>query len=280
MTTSFLNRSTGRAGLGIIALLSIAALVGPLIAPHDPAAMNPMRSFEPAGAEFLLGTDNLGRDMLSRLLHGARWSLGLALLATSLIMTLGVLLGAIAGLLGGLVDEVLMRTVDAVLAVPTLLLALAIVGIIGPGTAGLMIGLSAAWWVTYARVVRGMVLSLRERDYVIASRALGSSERSILRQHVLPGIIAPVSVLASLEMGQLVLAISGLSFLGVGAQPPTPEWGAMLSDGRRYFFEAPRLVLLPGFAITLAVLGFNLLGDAVRDSLSPQELARVQGGRK
>ena len=224
-----------------------------------------------------LGTDNLGRDLLSRVLHGGRWSLGLVLSATLLIMSAGVLVGLLAGFAGGIVDSVLMRLVDTLLSVPSLLLALAIVGVMGPGIGSLMIGLASVWWVGYARVVRGLVLGVRERGFVDAARALGASNQRIVVRHILPSILPAVAVLASLEMGELVLAISGLSFLGLGAQPPTPEWGAMLNDGRAYFFTAPRLMLWPGLAISIAVLGFNLLGDGLRDALDPVDASRLRG---
>jgi len=172
---------------------------------------------------------------------------------------------------------VLMRLVDTILSVPSLLLGLAIVGTLGPGIESLMIGLASIWWVSYARVVRGLVISLRERVFVDAARALGATDARIVVCHILPGILPAIAVLASLEMGELVLAISGLSFLGLGAQPPTPEWGAMLNDGRSFFFTAPQLMLYPGLVISVAVLGFNLLGDGLRDALDPAEASPIKG---
>lgn len=201
---------------------------------------------------------------------GGRWSLGLAVLATLCVAVIGVAVGLVSGYYGGVVDAVAMRVVDALLAFPALLLTLAIVGTIGPGLRGVFLGLVAVAWADYARVVRGSVLAMRERDYVVAARAAGARDRRLLLRHVLPGIVSPVLVLATLEMGQLVLALAGLSFLGLGAQPPTPEWGAMLNDGRSYFLTAPQLMLYPGIAISLAVLGLNLLGDGVRDMLDPR----------
>lgn len=264
-------------GTCIVSALSIAALGAGWLAPHDPTHVDPVRAFATPSLHFPLGTDQLGRDLLSRLLYGARWSMGLVLVATILVMSAGVAVGVAAGYFGGLVDDVLMRVVDALLAVPSLLLALAIIGMIGPGLTGLILGLSSIWWVGYARVVRGMVLALRERPFVDAARALGATHPAIVRRHILPGIVPVVAVLASLEMGELVLAISGLSFLGLGAQPPTPEWGAMINDGRAFFFDAPRLVILPGLAVTTAVLGFNLLGDGLRDALDPEHAWRLRG---
>lgn len=275
--TGLLARRSTVVGLAIVVVLAVVALLAPWLAPHDPALVDPARGFAARSASHWLGTDNLGRDILSRLVHGARWSLGIVLVATLLIMTAGVVVGVAAGYVGGVLDDVLMRLADTILSVPSLLLGLAIVGTLGPGLGSLMFGLASIWWVGYARVVRGLVLSLRERGFVDAARALGATDRRIVVHHILPGILPAVAVLASLEMGELVLAISGLSFLGLGAQPPTPEWGAMLNDGRTFFFTAPQLMLYPGLVISIAVLGFNLLGDGLRDALDPAEASRLKG---
>ncbi|MEO6444037.1 MAG: nickel transporter permease [Gemmatimonadaceae bacterium] len=273
---AFSRRSTV-VGTVIVVALGVVALLAPWIAPHDPTLVDAARGFAAPSTSHWLGTDNLGRDLLSRLIFGARWSLGLVLVATLLIMSLGIAVGVVAGYLGGIVDDVLMRIVDTILSVPSLLLGLAIVGTLGPGLGSVMIGLASIWWVGYARVVRGVVLSLRSRDFVDAARALGATDTRIVLRHILPGILPAVAVLASLEMGELVLAISGLSFLGLGAQPPTPEWGAMLNDGRNFFFTAPQLMLYPGLVISVAVLGFNLLGDGLRDALDPADASRLEG---
>ena len=263
------------AGCAIVVTLFAVALLAPWLAPHDPALVDPASSFASPSLVHWLGTDNLGRDVLSRLMYGARWSLGIVVVATVLIMSVGVAVGVVAGYTGGLLDDVLMRLVDTVLSVPTLLLGLAIVGTLGPGIGSMTIGLASIWWVGYARVVRGLVLALRERGFVDAARALGASDGRIVLVHILPSVLPSVAVLASLEMGELILAISGLSFLGLGVQPPTPEWGAMLNDGRSFFFTAPQLVLYPGLVITAAVLGFNLLGDGLRDALDPMDASRL-----
>ena len=254
-------------GAAILAALFLVALLAPIIAPFDPTLVDAARSFASPGSQHWLGTDNLGRDMFSRLLYGARWSLGIVLVATVMIMSAGVIIGVVAGYAGGLVDDVLMRLADTVLSVPSLLLGLAIVGTLGPGVRSLMIGVASIWWVGHARIIRGLVLAHRERGFVEAARALGARDRRIIARHILPGILPAVIVLATLEMGELVLAISGFSFLGLGAQPPTPEWGAMLNDARNFFFTAPQLMLYPGAAITITVLGFNLVGDGLRDAL-------------
>ena len=277
MSARLLARRTTVAGLAMVTGLAMLALLAPWLAPHDPASVDPAIGFADPSASHWLGTDNLGRDIASRLLYGARWSLGIVGVATLLIMSAGVAVGVAAGYVGGVVDDVLMRLVDTILSVPSLLLGLAIVGTLGPGIGTLTIALASTWWVGYARVVRGLVLTHRERGFVDASRALGATHRRIVGRHILPGILPAVAVLASLEMGELVLAISALSFLGLGAQPPTPEWGAMLNDGRSFFFTAPQLMLYPGVLISAAVLGFNLLGDGLRDALDPAEASRMAG---
>lgn len=258
------------AGLVIVGLFAFLAVAGSWLGPHDATAVKPAIRLAGPSLDHPLGTDALGRDLLSRLLVGARWSLGTAALATISVVVIGVAVGLASGYYGGLLDSFAMRVVDALLAFPTLLLTLAIVGTIGPGLRGVFLGLVAVAWADYARVVRGSVLAIREREYIEAARAAGATDRRLLLRHVLPGVLSPVLVLATLEMGQLVLALSGLSFLGLGAQPPTPEWGAMLNDGRTYFLTAPHLMLFPGMAISLAVLGLNLLGDGLRDVLDPR----------
>lgn len=256
-------------GLVIVSAFALVALLAPVLAPSDPLAITDVGRQGPSLAH-PLGTDALGRDFLSRLMHGARLSLGSAAIAAVLVMTLGVLFGTIAGYFGGLVDAVTMRLVDVVLAFPGLILALAVAGLFRPGLLTVMLGLVSVWWVGYARIIRGLVLAVREREFIESARALGAGHLRIIGRHVLPHVLPPVIVLITLEMGSLILAISGLNFLGLGAQPPTPEWGAMLNEGRGYFFSDFRMIVAPGAAITLAVLGFNLLGDGIRDVLDPK----------
>lgn len=266
---ALLAHRTGVAGLVIVAGVALIAIAAPLIAPDDPTRVDALRRLAPPSADTLLGTDNLGRDILSRLIWGARLSLGTAGLAAVLILTIGVGLGMIAGFYGGLLDDLLMRIVDVLLAFPALILALAIAGVLGPSIMSVMIGIVSVAWADYARVMRGQVLSARERQYVEAARAIGVGNTRILARHLLPNVLPPILVLASLEMGGLILAISGLSFLGLGAQPPTPEWGAMLNDGRSFIAAAPQLMIYPGLAISIVVVGFNLLGDGLRDAFDP-----------
>ncbi|HEX6597436.1 MAG TPA: ABC transporter permease [Acidimicrobiales bacterium] len=259
-----------RVGLVLVTLFLGLAVLGPIIAPQDPLEVTVER-LEGPSARHLLGTDGLGRDVLSRILTGARLSLGTALLASVLVTAIGVVVGTLAGFYGGLLDRLLMRVVDVVLAVPGLALALAVTGLFDQSLTAVMLGLVTIWWAGYARVVRGLVLSIRERQFVEAARSAGVTESRIMLRHVLPNAVSPVIVLATLEIGQLILAVSGLTFLGLGAPPPTPEWGAMLNESRIYFLSDPHVVFIPGLTISLAVLGFNLLGDGIRDALDPHQ---------
>jgi len=261
-------------GLAILLAVTFLAIFAGVIAPYDPTELDPTANLAGPSADHWLGTDNLGRDLFSRLLYGARWTLGAAGLAAAGIVLLGVTVGIVAGYFGGLVDDLLMRLVDVLLAFPSIVLALAIVGMLGPSLPNVLIGMVAVWWVDYARVVRGLTLKVVQNDYVLSAHCCGCGSLRMITKHVLPNVIPPVIVLATLELGALMLAISGLSFLGLGAQPPTPEWGTMLSDGRLFFLGAPQLMMYPGIAITLVVLGCNLLGDGLRDALDPRQRKR------
>lgn len=258
--------------LSLIFLLALGllALMAPLAARADPVAIDPANKYRPPSADFPLGADNLGRSIWARLVYGARITLSMAGLAMAAILAIGVSVGVLAGLSGGWVDDLLMRVVDILLAFPTLILALAIAGMLGPGLGNVLIALVAVGWVNYARVARGLVLSVKEKDYVEAARALGVTSGWLALRHVLPNIISPVVVLASLDMGNLLLSISAFSFLGLGAQAPTPEWGRMLDDARPFIQTQPQLMIYPGLAVFLTVLAFNLVGDGLRDALDPR----------
>ena len=262
------------AGLAILVLVTLVAIFANVIAPYDPTELDPTANLASPSRDHWLGTDNLGRDLFSRLVYGARWTLGAAGLAAAGIVLLGVTIGVIAGYFGGIIDDLLMRLVDVLLAFPSIILALAIVGMMGPSLVNVLIGMVAVWWVDYARVVRGLTLRVVQHDYVLSAHCCGCGSGRMIVRHILPNVIPSVIVLATLELGALMLAISGLSFLGLGAQPPTPEWGTMLSDGRLFFLNAPQLMMYPGIAITLVVLGCNLLGDGLRDALDPRQRAR------
>lgn len=260
---------TAMVGLVILGVLLALALGAPWLAPQHPATQDVLNRFAPRSAEHLLGTDHLGRDVLSRLLHGARISLGVSVLLGTAVLAIGVVVGTVAGFAGGLVDGLIMRLVDVLLAFPNFLLVLVVVGALGPGLANLAIAFAVAGWVGYARIVRGLVLSVRERPYVEAARALGLPRRRVVMRHVLPSVLGPVTVLWTLRTGQLLLALAAFSFLGLGVQPPAPEWGAMLNEARDSLSRAPRLMVYPGMLITLAALAFNLVGDGLRDALDP-----------
>lgn len=257
-------------GVVIVALLVALAIAAPALAQHDPAAIDPLTRLTGPSRSHWLGTDELGRDMFARLLFGARWSLGIAALATLVVSVFGVVVGLASGYAGGWFDAVVMRIVDVLLAFPSLLLYLAIIGTLGPGIENVFIALVSIAWASYARIVRGIVLSIKQRDFVRASVALGAGHARIVLRHVFPQVVAPVVVLASLQLGGTILALSALGFFGLGAQPPTPEWGTMINQGRLFLQTAPHVMVLPGIAISLAVLGFNLLGDGLRDALDPR----------
>lgn len=260
------------AGLLMALVIIGIGLFAPLLAPHDPFKVDlDLRLLQPGGP-FLLGTDHLGRCILSRLVHGTRLSLGTSFMVLIMIMTVGVALGTLAGYSGGRLDSIIVGVIDVLLAFPGLILALAIAGMLGPGLSNVMMAIAAVHWVGYARIIRGMVISLREKEYVLAARAGGATPAAIVRRHILPNVLSPLIVLATLDMGSIILIISGLSFLGLGAQPPAAEWGAMLNDGRPYLQIAPWLMLFPGLAIFTVVLAFNLMGDGLRDIFDPRSV--------
>lgn len=253
----------------IIAILCLAALFAPWIAPHDPNKQYLADRLLSPGNGYLLGTDNLGRCLFSRLLYGTRVTLQVGLVVVGITSSLGVALGALAGYRGGLVDEIIMRIVDVLLAFPGIILALVIAGIMGPSLFSVMFAISIIGWTSYARVVRGAVLSVKEREFVEAARSLGAGDSRIMFRHILPNVIAPVLVMATLGMAHVLLAAAALSFLGLGMQPPHAEWGSMLNAGRPFMRTAPHLTIFPGLAIMSAVLAFNFLGDGLRDALDP-----------
>ncbi|MCL0084668.1 nickel ABC transporter permease subunit NikC [Thermodesulfovibrionales bacterium] len=257
-------------GAGIILVLIFIAVLAPFIAPHDPIEQNLEHRLLSPNTEYLLGTDNLGRCILSRLIHGTSVSLQIGIMVVGIAAFVGVTLGLVAGYRGGLIDELIMRIVDILLAFPGIILALVIAGILGPSLFNVMLALAVVGWTSYARVVRGAVLSVKEKEFVEAARALGAGEARIMFRHILPNVMAPVIVMATLGMAHVILAAAALGFLGLGAQPPTPEWGSMLNDGRAFMRTAPHLTIFPGLAIMVTVLAFNFLGDGLRDALDPR----------
>ncbi len=259
------------AGILLLGALILMAITAPLIAPYDPNELDLGGALAPPGTPgHILGTDELGRDTLSRIIYGSRISLTVGLIVVGIAGTLGVVLGAISGYYGGVVDQLIMRTVDLLFAFPFLVLAIAVVSIVGPSLTNMMIVLGAVSWIIYARLVRGLVLSLREEEYVLAARALGASDREIIFRHILPNTLGVVIVQATFGVAAAILAASALSFLGMGAQPPTAEWGAMLSTAKKHMRSQPMLAIAPGMAIMITVLAINFVGDALRDALDPR----------
>ena len=263
-----------KVGAAIVLTAVLAALFGPALAPFDPADQQlPLRLEGPTGLHWF-GLDELGRDILARVLSGARISLLVGLVVVSVSATVGIALGSIAGYFGGRIDEAISRVIDILLAFPGLLLAIALVAVLGPSLTNVVLALSLIGWVGYARLVRGQVLRARELEFVQAARALGASTARILTRHVIPTTLPAVTVQATLGMGGAILAEASLSFLGLGVQPPTPSWGTMLSYGRAHLLDAPHLTIFPGLAIAILVLGFNFLGDGLRDALDPATAGR------
>jgi peptide/nickel transport system permease protein len=246
------------------------AMAADVLAPYSPYAIHSVRRGEGPSWQHPCGMDEAGRDMLSRSIHGARVSLLVGISATGLSLLLGVVVGAAAGYFGQTVDLLLMRLVDALMAFPILVLLVALAAALGPSMRNVVIIIGLTAWARYARVVRAEMLSLREREFVLAARAIGASDVRVILFHMLPNVLGPVIVLASLSVGGLILLEAGLSFLGLGTQPPTPSWGSMLSAGRTYILTYPHIAFFPGVFLTLTVLGFNMLGDGVRDALDPR----------
>ncbi len=270
----FRRHRTAMAGLVLLVGLLALALTAPLLTSYNPERQNLSQALRPVSLAHPLGTDHLGRDMLARLLYGGRLSLLIGFLAVGLGVAIGVPLGAVSGFQGGLTDLVIQRFADILLSFPGFLLALSLVAILGVGLQNVIISVGISAVPSFIRLVRGSVLSIREQVYVQAAHAIGQRQGAIIFRHVLPNAMAPVIVQATLSLGFAILVAAGLGFLGLGVQPPTPEWGTMLGEGRQYIFRAPGLTTYPGLVIFLAVLGFNLFGDGLRDALDPR-MSRV-----
>ncbi len=266
----FRHSRTAMLGGIIIAVFIFVAIFAQWLAPYDPNEVILSQRFLPPSREHLFGTDNLGRDIFSRILYGARISLWVGILTVSLAMLIGVPMGLIAGYKGGKLDAVFMRLVDVFLAFPVIILAIAIIAVRGPSLLNVMLALVAVYWTTYARVTRGVTLSLREEDYMLAARSIGVPTSRMMWRHLLPNSLAPILVIATLGLGNAILAEAALSFLGLGIQPPAASWGSMLNFGMQFMRDAPWLTWFPGLAIFLTVLGFNLLGDGIRDAMDPR----------
>ncbi|MCL4517632.1 MAG: ABC transporter permease [Thaumarchaeota archaeon] len=256
-------------GLAVIIIVAITAIFAKEIAPYNPDLQQLSGAFKGPSSAHLLGQDELGRDLLSRIIYGSRVSMAVGASVVSVSITIGVLLGAISGYYGGKTDIVIMRFVDVFLSFPGIILAVGAVAIVGPGLENVIIALIVINWPGYTRVMRGEVLKIKQNPYVLASKGMGASNFWILRKHIIPGAISPVVVLGTIGFGWAVLAEAGLSFLGLGVQPPTPSWGGMVAEGLSYILEDPNIALFGGLAIAITVLCFNMLGDGLRDALDP-----------
>ncbi len=282
--TAYVLRHSMLAVIGTLIVFSFVfiAIFGSRLAPYNPTSTTIQERFQPPSGSHPFGTDKMGRDVMSRMLAGAQHSIKAGAIVLAIAVPIGVLLGGIAGLLGGWVDELLMRITDVFLAFPSLVLAMSFSAALGPSLFNAMIALSIVWWPMYARLVRGQALAVRETSYVEAARSRGASNWHIMFRHILPNCLSPILVTLTMDMGWVITAAAALSFLGFGAQPPMPEWGRMVSDGRIYMLSAWWVSVFPGLGIVLVVLGFNLLGDGIRDALDPKlrRLTEVKWSRK
>lgn len=257
-------------GFVIIVLIIIVAIFAPIIAPYNPYAQNLLEGLKGPSCSHFLGQDKLGRDILSRIIYGSRISIMVGFVTVSISLIIGTIAGSIAGYFGGLVDEIFMRIVDILLAFPGILLAIAIMTVLGPSLNNVIIALCIVGWVGYARLARGQILTIREREYVVAAKASGIPVFRIIIRHIIPNIISPLIVQATFGIAGAIIAEAGLSFLGIGTQSPMPSWGAMLNEGRQFLLIAPHLTTYPGIAIMITVIGLNFLGDGLRDILDPK----------
>jgi peptide/nickel transport system permease protein len=261
------SRSWLYAGTAILLLLTAAALFAPVIAPYDPLGQNLDQDLIPHSSEHWLGTDKLGRDILSRIIYGGRISLLVGITTVALSLAIGIVIGSLSGYFGGWIDQMLMRLVDILMAFPGILLAIAFTAVLGPGLDHVILALCLIGWTSYARLVRGEILSLRERDFIQAARSLGCRPKRIILRHLLPNLLPPLLIQSTFGLAAAIVAEGSLSFLGLGVEPPTPSWGAMLNDGRQFLLVAPHLTTYPGLGLMITVLALNLIGDALQDRL-------------
>ena len=270
-----LHSSNLVAGAVVLLVVAGAAVLASQVAPHDPIDQEFTNQLRPPSAAHLFGTDEFGRDIFSRVVHGARIALNVGVVADLIATVLGVVLGVAAGYFGGRLDSVVTRVVDITLAFPYLLLAMIVVAILGPGLTNAMLAIAVVYTPQFIRVVRGVVLSVKEQEFVEGARAVGAGSLRILARCILPNIVSPIIVMATLTIGFMIVETAGLSFLGLGASPPTPEWGSMLATGRSFMLTAPWIATFPGLAILVTVVAFNLVGDGLRDLLDPRLRGRI-----
>ncbi len=267
---TFFKRKLAVIGLVIILILVIVAIFAPLLAPHDPLAVDLDNRLEPPSWKYPLGTDATGRDTLSRIIYGTRISLAVAFGAMAIAASVGITLGMLAGFFGGIVHIVIMRLVDAVMSIPMLILALCLAALLGGGLKNVILALGITLTSIYARLMCAQVLTIKENDYIMAERSMGATNLRMMMRHLMPNSFPPIIVMITLQLGTMILAEAGLSFIGIGIQPPTPAWGAMVNSGYPYLFTHPILSIAPGIAIALVVFGFNMAGDGLRDALDPR----------
>jgi peptide/nickel transport system permease protein len=280
MTKLLLQSKTGMAGVSIVLLVCLTAIFAPIIAPYDPASLNPAKILTPpswlegGSGEHILGTDNLGRDVLSRIIYGSRVSLVVGFCAVIVAGFIGAALGLMSGFFGGWVDTVIMRLTDSFLALPSMLIMLVLIGVFGPSLTTLIFVMGATKWVGYTRLIRGEVLTLKERDFVRAAKSIGTGNRAIILKHLLPNVFSTFIVVSTLSVATTIISESSLSFLGLGIQPPAVSWGYMLSEGQNYLSTSWWIATFPGIAITITVIGIIFLGDWLRDVLDPRQQGR------
>jgi peptide/nickel transport system permease protein len=268
----FIKNKASVAGLIIILILSMAAIFADFISPYSTDTIALKEKLMPPSFEHLMGTDQLGRDVLSRVIFGTRTTFELSIMVVAFTATFGVLVGIISGFYRGIIDEILMRLIDVLLAFPSIILALVVVGALGPGIFNTVLAVSLVGWLYYARVARASTLSIRETEYVEGARAIGCTDSYICLHYILPNCLPPIIVLITLNLGSVILTIAALGYLGMGAQPPTPEWGTMLNEGKEYLRDCPWLSVFPGLMIMIAVLAFNFIGDGLRDAIDPRQM--------
>lgn len=266
-----------RMGISCMALLTFAIMVifPGAVAPHDPNAVDLDNRLAKPSMEHPFGTDHHGRDILSRVIYGAQTSLVTALSVVTIGVVLGTFIGLVAGFFGGRVDQIIMRIVDLFLAFPGTILSIALVGLFGASLFNIVLALSVTWWISYARIIRGSVLQIKEKDFVKGARLMGGNSYYIIRRHILPNVLSPIFALATLDVGSAILHITGLSFLGLGAQPPTPEWGAMIQGSIAFMETAPQTMIFPGLCIIITVLSFNCLGDWLKERIDPVRMEKL-----
>lgn len=260
-------------------LLLIMVIIGafaPIIAPFDPIEVQVENRLQKPNQQNLMGTDGYGRDIFSRIVYGARFSLSLAFLVVLINLSIGVIFGTISGYYGGILDEIMMRIVDIILAFPNIIFAILMIGILGPSIPNLVIALTLLGWTNYARVTRGLVLSIKEQAFISSTKAIGGNNTYIILFHIIPNILPSLVILATLNIGHMIISVAALGFLGLGVQIPTPEWGSMLSEGKQFVFSNPHVIYFPGLAIIVSVFSLNLIGDGLRDYLDPRRKELVQ----